>query len=241
MREFLSYLSWADWVAFGWFVAWWIGYGLYADVRKSAQRGLVGLGHVYRLAWAREMLRRENRITDASLIGNLMTSVSFFASTTIFIIAGIITVLGSVESVMRLTGDLPFVKQTSRELFEVKLIVLLGIFVGAFFKFTWSIRQFNLLSILIGSAPPSDDRLDEHERFALKAARVNGLAGDEFHRGIRAYYFGLATLTWFVQPLLFMAATALVVLVLYRQNFRSEVLRAMQEAPLPKARNDRGD
>lgn len=238
MTEILAPLSWLDWAAFVWFVGWWVGYGLYADVRKSAQRGLVGLGHVYRLGWAREMLKRENRITDASLIGNLMTSVSFFASTTIFIIAGIITVLGSVESVMRLTGDLPFVKQTSRELFELKLVVLLGIFVGAFFKFTWSIRQFNLLSILIGSAPGNAERTDEHERFARKAARVNGLAGDEFHRGIRAYYFGLAALTWFVQPWLFMAATALVVLVLYRQNFRSEVLRAMQEEPVPRFGDD---
>jgi uncharacterized membrane protein len=238
VTEILAYLSWLDAVAFVWFVAWWVGYGHYADYRKSAQRGLVGLGHAYRLGWAREMLRRENRITDASLIGNLMTSVSFFASTTILIIAGIITVLGAVDSVMRVTGDLPFVKQTSRELFEMKLVVLLGIFVGAFFKFTWSIRQFNLLSILIGSAPGNTDRTGEHERFARKAARVNGLAGDEFHRGIRAYYFGLATLTWFVQPLFYMAATALVVLVLYRQNFRSEVLRAMQEEPVPRIDDD---
>jgi uncharacterized membrane protein len=238
MADVFAGLGWLDWAAFAWFVSWWMAYGLFADVRKSAQRGLVGLGHVYRLGWAREMLKRESRITDASLIGNLMTSVSFFASTTIFIIAGIITVLGSVESVMRLTSDLPFVTQSSRELFEIKLIVLLGIFVSAFFKFTWSIRQFNLLSILIGSAPGNADRVDEHERFASKAAQVNSYAGDEFHRGIRAYYFGLATLTWFVQPWLFMAATAAVVLVLYRQNFRSGVLRAMQDQPVPKAGAD---
>ncbi|PZP49523.1 MAG: DUF599 domain-containing protein, partial [Azospira oryzae] len=70
--------------------------------------------------------------------------------------------------------------------------------------------------------------------FARKVAQVNGLAGDEFHRGIRAYYFGLAALTWFVQPWLFMVATALVIFVLYRQNFASAALKALQAEPFPK-------
>jgi len=41
------------------------------------------------------------------------------------------------------------------------------------------------------------------ERFAV----VNTLAGDEFNRGIRAYYFGFAALAWFAHPALFMALT----------------------------------
>lgn len=234
MPELFRSIGWTDWLAFALFLAGWVGYGYYADYRKSALRGLVGIGHLYRLTWAREMLKRDNRMTDAGLIGNLMTSVSFFASTTVLIIAGLITVLGSVESVMKITSDLPFVKQATRELWEIKLIVLLTIFVFAFFKFTWSLRQFNLLSILIGSAPGSGHQTQFHEPFAHKTARVNGLAGDEFHRGIRAYYFAVAALTWFIQPWLFMIATALVILVLYRQNFCSGVLHALQGEPFPE-------
>ncbi len=234
MSVLIRALSWQDWLAALWFVAGWSAYSYYADYRKSARRGLVGVGHLYRLAWARQMLKRENRVTDSTLIGHLMTSVSFFASTTVLIIAGVITVLGSVESVMQVTADLPFVRQAARELWEIKLIVLLAIFVYAFFKFTWSIRQFNLLSIVMGSAPPPDEDVAFHEAFARKMAQVNGLAGDEFHRGIRAYYFGLAALAWFVQPWFFMMTTALVILVLYRQNFASATLRALQAEPFPQ-------
>ncbi|TXF12060.1 DUF599 domain-containing protein [Pelomicrobium methylotrophicum] len=234
MPGVISSLGWQDWLAALWFIAGWSGYSHYADYRRSAQRGLVGVGHLYRLVWARQMLKRENRITDSTLIGHLMTSVSFFASTTVFIIAGVITVLGSVENIMQVTADLPFVRQAARELWEIKLIVLLTIFVYAFFKFTWSIRQFNLVSIVMGSAPAPDEDERWHDAFARKVAQVNGLAGDEFHRGIRAYYFGLAALTWFVQPWLFMVATALVIFVLYRQNFASAALKALQAEPFPK-------
>ena len=33
---------------------------------------------------------------------------------------------------------------------------VLASFVFAYFKFTWSLRQFNLLSILVGAAPLRD-------------------------------------------------------------------------------------
>lgn len=43
------------------------------------------------------MLERDNRIIDSNLVGHLMGSVSFFASTTIIIIGGLIAVLGATE------------------------------------------------------------------------------------------------------------------------------------------------
>ena len=60
------------------------------------------------------------------------------------------------------------------------------------------------------------------------SARVNSLAGDEFNRGIRAYYFGLAAVFWFVQPWAFAAVTTLIVLVLYRRDFMSKTYAAMR-------------
>ena len=54
------------------------------------------------------------------------------------------------------------------------------------------------------------------------------MSGDEFNRGIRAYYFGLAAVVWFVDPWIFSAITTLIVAVLYRRDFRSKTLAAMQ-------------
>ena len=128
-------------------------------------------------------------------MGNLLSSVSFYANTTIYIIAGLIAVMGTVDKLITMTAEIPFAREVSRELWEVKVLLLLAVFVVAYFKFTWSIRQFNFLSILIGAAPEARAPDEERERYAKKIARVNSHAGDEFNRGIRAYYFGLAAVS----------------------------------------------
>ena len=51
---------------------------------------------------------------------------------------------------------------------------------------------------------------------------------DNFNRGLRAYYFGLAALGWFVNPGLFMVGTVWVILVLYRREFHSITKRTLK-------------
>ncbi|MEW9899780.1 DUF599 domain-containing protein [Chitinivorax sp. PXF-14] len=219
-----------DWLAFLWFVACWVGYGYYADALRAGGRSLTHVIHVYRLAWMRRMLLRDNRVTDAALVGNLVSSVSFFATTSMYIIAGILALIGTSEHVISFISELPIAPHnaSSKAGWDFKLLLMLVIFIYAYFKFTWSLRQFNLLSILIGGAPMPEEK-DEHDGFARRAAAVNTYAGDEFNRGIRAYYFGLAGVAWFIRPGLFAAATALIVFVLYRRDFRSATLAAMHD------------
>jgi len=226
VSEVLAGVSAVDWAALAWFFVAWAGYGWFADRSRWARDGLLGTSHRHRQEWARQMLKREMRMPDAALVGNLMQSVSFYASTTIYIIAGVLAVLGALDQVIRFAADLPFARQSSRALSEVKLLVLLTVFIVAYFKFTWSLRQFNLLSILIGSSPVGTDG-EAIEQAAERLARVNSLAGDEFNRGIRAYYFGLAVVAWFIQPWLFLAVTTVVVVVLYRRDFASPALAAL--------------
>ena len=230
LKSFIAEIAWPDWLALAAFAAAWFGYAFYSEYGQRARRGLVGLGHQYRLYWARQLLTRDVRIMDASLIGNLQTSVSFYANTTIYIIAGLFAVLGTLDKLVTVTADLPFAARTSRDLLEAKLLLLFGIFVVAYFKFTWSMRQFNLLSILLGAAPGSDcpDPV-EREKVARRLAEVNSLAGDEFNRGIRAYYFGLTALTWVVSPWLFLFATMAVVVVLYRRDYASRIATTLAE------------
>jgi uncharacterized membrane protein len=210
-----------DALALATFVLGWVGYTYYADRAARSERGLRGVTAQLRLDWAREMVARENRITDAALTGNLMTSVSFYANTTIYIIAGLIAVAGTLDQLITFTQDLPFAKQTTKAILEAKLFLMIGIFIFAYFKFTWALRQYNFLSILIGGAPPFDAPVAARERHAHKYASLSTLAGDEFNRGIRAYYFGFAALAWFVSAAIFVATTLLILIVLYRRDFRS--------------------
>jgi uncharacterized membrane protein len=41
---------------------------------------------------------------------------------------------------------------------------------------------------------------------------------------MRAYYFAVAAMFWFVQPLFFIAATVVVTVMLYRMEFHSRTL-----------------
>lgn len=229
LHELLGQITPPDWLALAWFLACWTGYAWFGDRGGYSRRGLIGVSHGYRLAWARQLLARDIRIVDSALVGNLMNSVSFYANTTIYIIAGLVAVIGTLDKAILATADLPFARATGRELWEMKLLLLLGIFVFAYFKFTWCMRQFNLLSILIGAAPPATAAEPEREAAARRMATMSSLAGDEFNSGIRSYYFGLAAVSWIIQPWMFMVVTALVVAVLYRRDFASHTLAALRE------------
>jgi uncharacterized membrane protein len=229
MASMVALLTTADWAAVAVFLVGWFGYSWYADRAARSERGLRGVTARARLDWARQMVVRENRITDAALTGNLMTSVSFYANTTIYIIAGLIAVAGTLDQLMSFTRDLPFAKQTTKAILEAKLFLMITIFVFAYFKFTWALRQYNFLSILIGAAPDREGPADALEGHAQKFARLSTLAGDEFNGGIRAYYFGFAALGWFASPTLFAGATLLILAVLWRRDFHSRTLATLAQ------------
>lgn len=233
-----------DLLALAWFLVCWSGYGFYANHRAGLRPCLSNTLDVYRADWMQRMLRREARIADASVVGTLERNGAFFASSSLLIMAGILTAMGYTQQAMDVFADLPFSMEHNRQQWEFKLLVLLLVFVYAFFKFTWSMRQYNFVSVLIGAAPsPSEEGVTpaEREAFAQSAARVCNMAGDAFNYGLRAYYFAMAVLTWFLHPLLFMLSSTLVVAILYRREFRSYALAALRDGKVfPSNKTGRG-
>jgi uncharacterized membrane protein len=210
-----------------WFLLCWIGYTRFADLRACNTLTLMSVMHGYRMQWMQEMLHRDVRIVDSNIVMILARSATFLASTTIFILAGLLAVMGTMDKAMEVVSELRYVVQTTREVWELKLFALLLVFIYAFFKFTWSMRHFNYLAILIGAAPTSNAQPRWSKRFAERAAGVSSNATNTFNRGLRAYYFGLAFLSWFLHPIAFIVATTLVVGVLYRREFMSKMLREL--------------
>ena len=210
------------------FLVAWLGYTRYADTHARG-RSLMHAANLHRRAWMATMLLRDNRIVDSTVVATMSRSVLFFAQTSIFIIAGLLATFGAAERISALLLEMPFVAPgTLREL-HLKLALLTAIFIYAFFKFTWSMRLFNYLSVLIGAMPLPGPAGAETDALADRGARLGELAVDHFNRGIRGYYFGLAVLPWFADPALFVIATLWVVVVLWRREFRSNTLAAMGE------------
>ncbi|MCK6391212.1 MAG: DUF599 domain-containing protein [Azonexus sp.] len=226
----LPHLATVDWLSLLVFFSCWSGYAWFSERSALGQQGLIRTSQAFRLEWAYRMLERDVRVTDSTLIGNLMTSVSFYANTTIYIIAGLVAALGAADKLISATSDLPFIATGNRELLEIKLMLVLASFVFAYFKFTWSLRQFNLLSILVGAAPQGCKSEPAIDAYAKRVAGANNLAGDDFNRGIRAYYFGLAASGWLLHPYVLAAFAAWVTLILYQRDYRSAALAILRQA-----------
>jgi uncharacterized membrane protein len=143
----------ADWLALLWFVVAWWGYALFARKRATGGGSLLATTNRYRHLWMLQTTTRENRVIDGVVVQNLSTSPSFFASTTILIIGGLLAVLGSTEEAAKIVKEIPFAARTSAFAFDLKLFVLTAVFVYAFFRFTWSMRQYTFGALLIASAP----------------------------------------------------------------------------------------
>ena len=112
----------------------------------------------YRVVWMRRMLDREMRMVDMQVMASLQNGTAFFASTSLFAIGGALTVLRTTDEMLNVVATLPVGISTTRVLWEMKAIGLAVIFVYAFFKFAWSYRLFNYVSILLGAMPPESEK-----------------------------------------------------------------------------------
>jgi uncharacterized membrane protein len=213
-----------------WFLFCWIGYSLFANKKAKTTVCLASVLQDYCLAWMQRMLKRENRVSDSNVIANLERNASFFSSSSLIIAAGILTVLGTMDEAMKVLVGIPFIERIPRGITELKIIFLSLIFIYAFFTFSWCMRQYNFAAILLGAAPilgEADVDTSARKHFAANSSKLLAMASNQFNYGLRAYYFGMASLSWFLSNYLFMFATIVVVAVLYFREFHSNILLAL--------------
>ena len=209
-----------DLIAFLWFVAAWAGYNALMEWSSLRETSLNHRMDHYRSEWTHRMLGRDMRMLDGQIMGSLQNGTAFFASTSLLAIGGIFALLRSTDDMMLVFATLPIGFETTRAVWETKVIGLLVIFIYAFFKFSWSYRLFNYGAILMGATPESADAGRKAAQAAAdRVARMTTLAGRHFNRGQRAFFFALAYLAWFVSGWLFMAATAAVLVVIALRQF----------------------
>ena len=162
-----------DFLAFAWFAFAWLGYEEFTNrYAEGNTTSLLMLMHRYRVDWMRQLLRRDNRITDMTCLGNLTRSVSFFASTSILIALGALSLFSYREKIQQMVESIPFSMVSSVVMWEIKVFILALIFVHAFFKFTWSLRQYNYVMVYVMAAPMSYEHVEEHEVYAQRGAKM---------------------------------------------------------------------
>lgn len=221
-------LSNPDLAAFLWFVAAILGYRLVAGFGPFEKRSIVGAVQRHREQWMRNMVSRDGRIVDAHLLGSLGQGNAFFASTCAIAIGALSSLLGAGEKMHQMIDKLPFVARTDVAVFDIKLLVLIAVFVYGFFKFAWAFRLSHYCGIMIGATPLADaDNKAECETHADAVSALIGIAADHANRGLRSFYFAIAAMTWIFHPALFMAATLWVLIILVRRDFFSRSRRVL--------------
>lgn len=181
----------------------------------------------YRREWMGQMIARDVRIFDAQTIGTLRQGTSFFASTCVIAIGGTLALIGNAEQVAGVAADLTDASAPAI-VWELKLLVIVLFLTNAFLKFVWSNRLFGYCSVVIG-ASPNDPTHPKASSFAHKAAELNIAAARSFNRGLRAIYFGLATVAWLAGPIALIAATIVTCVVIWRREFASQSRKVLLE------------
>jgi uncharacterized membrane protein len=223
-----------DYLGLAFFALAWMAYWAAVELTPAGRRGLNPLMNEYRHRWMEQLVVRENRIVDTTILASLQNGTAFFASTSLIAVGGVLALFQSTDTVVGLFAELPFGLATTRVAWEVKVMGLAVVFVYAFFKFAWSYRLFNYVAILVGSVPVlRDDNHEEALAAARRAAAMSVVAGKHFNRGQRAFFFALAYLGWFVSAYVFIAATAAVLYVMWKRQFASDAREALLGDPPP--------
>ncbi|MGC1504959.1 MAG: DUF599 domain-containing protein [Sulfitobacter sp.] len=174
----------------------------------------------YRREWMRQMLTRDPRIFDAQTIATLRQGTSFFASTSMIAIGGVLAVIGNANNLAVVAQDLTLVAHPPI-VWEIKLLLVVFFLTNAFLKFVWANRLFGYCSVIMAAVPndPTDPRAPA---MAGKAGELNVTAARSFNRGLRAVYFALASICWLGGPFLLLAGAIMTLIVIWRREFASQ-------------------
>jgi len=232
----LSLFSPLDLAALALLVASWFAIGWWIEHPGARRPSVTVLMADYRRAWMREMVTRQPRIFDATILDSLRPGTAFFASTCVIAIGGVLALIGNAD---RLTGlaadfteaDLPLV------VWEMKLLLVVLFLTNGFLKFVWANRLFGYCAVAMAAVPNDPDDPLALPR-AAQAGELNIRAAWNFNRGLRSMYFALGSLAWLLGAAALLAATAVVCWVLWSREFTSVPRRVLLDPPLPPQTRD---
>ena len=215
-------------------IACWLAYNYGVPLVERRHPSLSVIMSLQRRRWVANATRRESPL-DAILSGNIMQSVSLLSSTSVLIVLAIFAAIGSIDSVSGTLTSLGLGDHYTPAAMQIHLLVLLTIFVASFFAFTLSLRQFNHFCIMLG-AISHDQPATETEIDAI--TMLNALAAKNFNNGIRAYYFAVPAVAWFVADWLSITITAFTLGFIVHREFFSSAHRIAASVAVSASRRE---
>jgi uncharacterized membrane protein len=205
-----------------------IMWGLYAPVMNFFGHGTLNAQlHVVRLKWMRMLLhsRRENRVFDGILLGNVSGGMSFFGSATLIVLAGLVGTMASINHVHASLTEMAFFPPVSLGMFTFYFTAITMIMAVSFFSFTYALRKLAYTLAMIGGLDEAPADTPQAKIMIAQTATVLTESLKSLNNGIRGFYFAVAAIFLFAGPVISIIMTlALSLLLFYRQGFSTEAL-----------------
>lgn len=221
----IAFFTPLDATALAVWVAAWVGIGWLIEHPPAGRPSVSVLMTRFRREWMRQLVTRQPRIFDATILSTLRQGTTFFASASMIIIGGGLALIGNTERLLGLAEDLTLATAPAI-VWEVKILAILLLVANAFLKFVWSHRLFGYCAVIMAAVPNEPDDPQAFPR-AAQAAEINMTAARSFNRGMRSLYFALGGLAWLLGAIPLILATAVTVFVLWRREFASNSRRAL--------------
>jgi uncharacterized membrane protein len=232
MNIFFPYLpvdfGWPQFIAVALIFGLW---GLYSPILKVIGKGSLNTQlHAVRLRWLQmhQGIDREHRVFDAILLGHISSSISYFGSATLLVLAGLVGTLVNVNHLYFVTRNLNFLdtKMTS-DLFTLYFALLTLILVLCVFAFTYALRKMAYTFALLGGLQATPAHSPETRIMGEQAAIVLTEAVHSINNGIRGFYYAIAALFLFAGPYVSIVATMLITGILYYRQMFSPTAKAI--------------
>ena len=210
------------------FFVMWVSYFHYSRVMAKQSDSLSNAMKTHRVSAVNHVMQLDIKVAGAFILSNVDKNVSFFASTTLLILASLTGILAKAADVVLVIEALPYAYPISTSQVYLRILLLICIYIYAYFTLTWALRQSSFVSVMIGAGATNGSTNDK--AYAYHTAKLMDMAAHSANQGLRAYYFSLAALTWFYHPLAFIFSSVFIIFVLYRREFKSKTTDLLVQA-----------
>ena len=198
-------------------------WGFYSSILGTFGKGSLNTQlHAVRQRWLQvhQGVGREHRVIDAILLGHISSSISYFGSATLIILAGLLSAMVNIGRIYAVTRDLKFLAPMTLDLFTFNFALVTLILVLCLFAFTYALRKMAYTFALLGGLEVTVADTPEARIMGEQTARVLTEAVRSINNGIRGFYYAIAALFLFAGPWISIGATLLITgLLYYRQLF----------------------
>ncbi|MHB1084828.1 MAG: DUF599 domain-containing protein [Thiobacillus sp.] len=187
-------------------------------VRDNPTYTIHGVNALARSLWVESVMSDASRgIMAVQTLRNFIMASSLMASTAALLIIGTLTLSGQAGHIAQNWHILSINGSFSTELWILKVMLLLVVFIVAFFAFAMSVRLTNHVVFML-NVPEHN----AHHNLSPKAvARRMQRAGSMFAIGMRAFFFAVPLVFWLFGPYFLLMSSIGLVITLYRLD-RSE-------------------